>query len=219
MSDAGFVINLGLPKSGTTTLCRALRRSGLKVADWRVRPHQTDKTEQHDQFVGALVYKGYFETGDPLAELDGFDAITEMSAIVPGENYWPQTDWALIHAIMTHHPEARFLLTARDPEASAHSMMRWNSLGKRRLPRRYVPGLPVGYGGTIEEIQRWIEGHYTFVRHVFAGSDKLLEFDVADPDAPHKISAFLGRDLPWWGQSNKNPADETEADISMNGTV
>jgi len=201
---SSVVINLGLPKSGTTTLCRALRRSGLKVADWRVRAAQTENASLHNQLVGELVYKGYFETGDPLSVLHEFDAVTEMSAIVPGHNFWPQTDWGLIRAIMDHHPETKFLLTARDPRKVAESMLRWNSLGKRRLPRQYVPGLPFGYGGTVAELKRWIEGHYAFVRHVFAGSDNLLEFSVADPDAPEKISAFLGRPLPWWGHSNQN---------------
>ena len=90
--------------------------------------------------------------------------------------------------------------------------MRWNSLGKRRLPRQYVPGLPSGYGRTTEQIQRWIEGHYAFVRHVFAGSDRMLEFDIADPDAASRIGAFLGRDLPWWGRANTNAATSPVAE-------
>ena len=210
--SSGFVINLGLPKTGTTTLSRALRRSGLKVADWRVRPTQTENTAHHNQLVGELVYKGYFETGDPLAEFTDFGAITEMSAIVPGHNFWPQTDWGVLSAIMDRHPDARFLLSARDPAKTADSMLRWNSLGKRRLPRQYVPGLPFGYGKTAPQIQRWIEGHYAFVRHVFAGTDKLLEFNVADTKAPDKISAFLGRDLPWWGRANTNAAEQDATD-------
>ncbi|MEL7261274.1 MAG: sulfotransferase [Pseudomonadota bacterium] len=208
----GFVINLGLPKSGTTTLSRALRRSGIKVADWRVRPAQTDNEAQHNQLVGELIYKGYFETGDPLAEFGAFGAITEMSAIVPGHNFWPQTDWGVLSAIMDRHPDARFLLSARDPAKTADSMMRWNTLGKRRLPRQYVPGLPFGYGKTASEIQRWIEGHYAFCRRVFAGTDKLLEFSVADPDASAQISAFLGRDMPWWGRANGNAVESDAAD-------
>ena len=210
--SAGFVINLGLPKTGTTTLSRALRRSGLKVADWRVRASQTDNTAQHNQLVGELVYKGYFETGDPLAQFGEFGAITEMSAIVPGHNYWPQTDWGVLSAIMEHHPDARFLLSARDPARTADSMLRWNSLGKRRLPRQYVPGLPFGYGKTAPEIQRWIEGHYAFCRRVFEGTGKLLEFNVADPEAPEQISAFIGRDMPWWGRANTNAAADDAAD-------
>ena len=47
--STGFVLNLGLPKTGTTTLSRALRRSGLKVADWRIRPAQTENNDQHNQ--------------------------------------------------------------------------------------------------------------------------------------------------------------------------
>ncbi len=205
---SALVINLGLPKSGTTTLCRALRRSGLKVADWRVRAAQTEDQSLHGRLVGELIYEGYFETGNPLAKLQEFPAITEMSAVVPGHNYWPQTDWALLQAIMAHHPDVKFLLSARDPAKTAASMIRWNSLGKRRLPRQNVPGLPRGYGASEDHLIRWISGHYAFCRHVFYGSGRFLEYDVEDPDAPGKIGTFLGRDLPWWGHSNRNPVAE-----------
>ncbi|MFK7877818.1 MAG: sulfotransferase [Paracoccaceae bacterium] len=206
------IINLGLPKTGTTTLARALRRSGLKVADWRVRASQTKDTELHERLVGELIYEAYFETGDPLAKLVGFGAVSEMSAVAPGQNYWPQTDWALLHAILQHHPDTLFLLSRRDPQQTAESMMRWNTLGKRRLPRQYVPGLPKGFGTTLDQLARWIDGHYAFCRHVFAGNPQFLEYDIEDPYAPDIIAGFLGRDIPWWGRSNQNstaqPVDE-----------
>ena len=39
---------------------------------------------------------------------------------------------------------------------------------------------------------------------VFKGDPNFLEFEVSDPDARTKISAFLGHDLPWWGTANAN---------------
>ncbi|RME17995.1 MAG: sulfotransferase family protein, partial [Alphaproteobacteria bacterium] len=87
--DGLIVINLGLPKSGTTTLATALRAAGLRVADWKVRPGQGKVRG----FVGKLMYSGYYETGDPLHYLDDFDALTEIDVIREGKNIWPQTDW------------------------------------------------------------------------------------------------------------------------------
>jgi len=209
-----IVINLGLPKSGTTTLSRALRRANFKVADWRVRVRQTSDEALQGRLVGDLVYDGYYTTGDPLAHLQGFSAVTEMSAAVPEGNLWPQTDWGIISAMIEHHPEVLFLLSSRPPNKIASSMMRWNTLGKHRLPRLNIPGLPRGFGRTPEQLERWISGHYAFCRHVLAGTGKLLEFDVADPQAAQNIGAFIGRDLPWWGHSNKNrdtsPEETTE---------
>jgi len=200
------VVNLGLPKSGTTTLGEALKQAGLRVADWKIRPGQPGPRG----FVGKLMYQGYFETGDPLALMPDFDAYTEIDIVRNGLNLWPQTDWGLISAIREHHPGARFLLTVRDPAKLSDSMQRWSNLGSFRLPNSAVPGLPEGYGGTDAERIRWIEGHFKFCRQVFAGADDFLEYGVTDPAAPKRIGAFLGIELPWWGIANANPRHEVE---------
>ena len=31
-----------------------------------------------------------------------------------------------------------------------------------------------------------------------------------DPDAPARIGAFIGRNLPWWGRANQRAKEETE---------
>lgn len=197
------VINLGLPKSGTTTLGVALGHAGLKVADWRIRKGQTQDRGILFGFVGDHIYKGYYETGDPLALLEEFDAVTEMSVASKGLSVWPQTDWGLLDAIRAHHPGVKFLLSHRAPEALVASMLGWSNLGKSRLPQQNVPGMPAGYGKTPDELRRWIEGHYAFCRRVFAGDPGFLEYDLADPEAPGRIGAFLGLELPWWGKANE----------------
>ncbi|MGC9368981.1 MAG: sulfotransferase [Paracoccaceae bacterium] len=207
------VINLGLPKSGTTTLGEALRRAGLRVADWRIRAGQSDGDRLKRAFVGKLMYQGYFETGDPLSLMPEFDAFTEIDIVREGLNLWPQTDWGLIAAIRAHHPGARFILTHRDPAGLSDSMGRWSNLGRTRLPINAIPGLPEGYGGTDAERIRWIEGHYAFCRRVFDGAADFLEYDVEEPSAPARIGDFLGVDLPWWGVANANtnrPAEGAE---------
>ncbi|PKP73254.1 MAG: sulfotransferase family protein [Alphaproteobacteria bacterium HGW-Alphaproteobacteria-6] len=196
------VINLGLPKSGTTTLGEALKRAGLSVADWKIRPGQAPGLRG---FVGKLMYEGYFSSGDPLSLMPGFDAFTEIDIVRHGLNLWPQTDWGLISAIRAHHPGARFILTRRDPAKLSDSMARWSDLGRRRLPEAAVPGLPAGYGASDAERIRWIEGHHAFCGRVFAGAADYLEYDVEDTEASARIGAFLGLDLPWWGVANANP--------------
>lgn len=204
------VINLGLPKTGTTTLSRALRKAGLKVADWRIRRKQTEDEKIVNKHVGSLMYSGYYDNGDPLALLDDFDAIAEMSYVKFNFSAWPQTDWAMLSAIVDHHPGVKFLLSQRDPAKTVASMLKWTNLGRKRLPSNSIPGLPKGFGKTEAELERWVRGHYLFCRHVFAGSDRFMEYDVDDPDAAKKIGAFLGRDLPWWGHANRTREKELE---------
>lgn len=199
------VVNLGLPKSGTTTLARALRRAGFKVADHRIRVNQTRDAELQRAYVGELLYRGLYETGDPGAHLGPFTAISEMSVLRAGKSLWPQTDFALILAIRERHPEVRFLCSRRAAFDMSQSMLAWSDLGTNRLPQSPVPGLPEGYGQTSKEREQWIEGHHAALRHFFRGDDRFLDYDVADPEAPERIGTFLGRDLPWWGRANSNP--------------
>ena len=198
------VVNLGLPKTGTTTLARALRRASLRVADHRIRPRQTDDAALQNAYVADLLYRGYFETGDPIHYLASFEAITEMSLLREGRSIWPQMDFALIDAIRAHHPQVRFLASWRDPFDLSQSMLAWSDLGTDRLPGASVPGLPEGYGETSKERIRWIEGHYAHLRTVFAGDPAFLEYDVAEKGVKDRIARFLGRDLPWWGRANVN---------------
>ena len=198
------VVNLGLPKSGTTTLARALREAGFTVADYRIRKGQTHRPDLRGRYVGGRIYHGYFTSGDPLTELGEFDAFTEVSVLRAAQSFWPQTDFGVIEAIRSHHPGAKFLASSRDAADHAMSLLRWSDLGSHRLPRHTIPGLPRGFGETNHERIRWIEAHHAFLRRIFEGRDDFLEYDIADPQAPAKIGAFLGRDLPWWGRANAN---------------
>jgi len=204
------VVNLGLPKSGTTTLAHALRIAGLRVADYRIRRRQTPVAEMHNAYVADLMYRGFYETGDPLAHMDDFDGFSEVSCLTPQRTLWPQTDFALIAAIRAAHPGVRFVASRRDARAMSDSMLRWSNLGTERLPAGDVPGLPAGYGATTRERMTWIDGHYAHLRAIFAGDPAFLDYDTADPAAPNLITAHIGRDLPWWGKTNANPAQDTD---------
>jgi hypothetical protein len=203
------IVNLALPKTGTTTLTQALRAAGLTVADWKIRAGQSQQADISRRHLGKIIYEDYFDSGDPLARLGEFDVVNEMSAVREDRSLWPQTDWGLLSAIQEHHPGVKFVLTRRDPAKAADSMMRWNNLGKRRLPQADVPGLPRGFGTTEAELARWMEGHYRFCERIFLGCDNFLPYDIEDPDAAQKLALYLGVDLPWWGQANigKPPAE------------
>lgn len=202
------VVNLGLPKTGTTTLARALKIGGFKVADHRVRPKQTDATDLHGVFVADLLYRGYFETGDPGTFFAEFDALTELSLLREGKSLWPQMDFALIDAIRKCHPDVRFLASRRDSWDVSQSMLAWSDLGTDRLPASDIPGLPVGFGATSKERMQWIEGHYAHLAAIFVGDPAYLEFDVSAADARDRVSDHIGVPLPWWGRANVNPENE-----------
>ena len=198
------VINLGLPKTGTTTLGVALEHAGLRVADFKLRRRSCPDKSIAGSFVARQLYDGYYGSGDPLEKLGAFDALSEISVLNRDLCLWPQTDFGLIQSLRVRHPELRFVASYRDPDATAHSMLRWSDLGSDRLPSGNIPGLPRGYGETRLQRAQWVAQHYAFLRTIFAGDPRFLEYDIDDPDAAGLLSAHLGIDLPWWGKANEN---------------
>lgn len=201
-------VNLGLPKSGTTTLAKALRMAGLRVADHRIRGRNTHDPALKGLYVAEVLYRGYFEAGDPGALIPDVTAISEMSMLRATRSLWPQTDFALIRAIRAHHPGVKFLASRRDSFALSQSMLAWSNLATQRLPAAAIPGLPPGFGTTTRERQQWIDGHYDTLAAYFRGDPDFLEYSIEDPGAPERISRHLGRELPWWGRKNANPERE-----------
>lgn len=198
------VVNLGLPKSGTTTLGKALKLAGFNVADHRLRDREEDRPGKRRIFVGSLLYKGLYERGDPMAFMPEYDAVSEISFIHGKFSVWPQFDFAMLKVLKDLYPEVKFIATRRDAESHSKSIMAWNNLGTTRLPSSTVPGLPIGYGKTADHQMLWIDGHYEALKHWFRNDPDYLELDVADPEAQRKVSTFLGCDLPWWGKANVN---------------
>ncbi|MCV6585849.1 MAG: sulfotransferase family protein [Marinibacterium sp.] len=194
------VVNLGLPKSGTTTLARALRRAGFRVAD-----HRLPTGRRRPDFVAERLYRGYFDSGDPGALLPDHDALSEISLLRGGKSLWPQTDLALIEALRQHHPGLKLVATRRGGDAIAASMRAWNNLGTTRLPARDVPGLPAGHGGSQATLTRWIDGHYATLARYFRGDPDFLDLPVDDPRTPERLASHLGCAIPWWGRANANP--------------
>lgn len=198
------LVNLGLPKSGTTTLATALRAAGWRVADHKVRHRDTTDPALAGTFVGRQIYDAYFAGQDPLARLDLYEALTEISALKGAVSLWPQCDYAVLRAMRLARPGLRFVATWRPAADVSDSMRRWTNLGEDRLPAGAVPGLPAGYGASTHERIRWIEAHHAMLRDIFTDDPRFLELPVGAPDARDRLAAHLGCALPWWGRANVN---------------
>ena len=196
------LFNLGLPKSGTTTLHTALEKAGIKSAHWEFYPRMGIGLRAH-QFVGANIYRSYLRGADPLAGLKEWDAITQADQIVAPYSLWPQMDFPLMQRIREHHPDCLFLLLTRDPAKVANSIMRWGDMHKRFMDMG-APWLTPQMAQTEAGFQDWVEGHYDRTRTMFADDPHFLEVDIATPDIQGILSDRLSLDLPWWGTANTN---------------
>lgn len=197
-------VNLGLPKSGTTTFARALKEAGWLVPDHKVRRIHTKKPELAGTYVGFQLYRGYFSSGDPLEYLGLYDALGEVSAINAPRSYWPQCDYVILKALRERTPQVKFVSTCRPAADIADSMLRWGNLGTERLPTGTIPGMPLGFGRTRAELERWINDTYQLQEDVFADDPRYLRLCVGDNNAKEQLAAHLDVELPWWGRENIN---------------
>lgn len=192
---------VGFPKTGTTTITRALSTAGWRTAHWRI----------NEGFVGVLI-QANIEAGRPaFAGLERYDAVTQADVCLPGRglNYWPNLDLAVLDAIRRDYPDCLFILNTRDPAKTIASMRGWGRM-HRRIMLAEVPGLPKGRGRSDAELEQWIQAHYAAVRLRFGGDPRFVEFDIEDPAAREILAAATGLDLVWWGRANRtDPARHT----------
>ena len=182
---------IGFPKSGTTSLTKALNQSGIKSAHWRTGA---------GLFVGQEIYRAIYKGLDPFALLPNFQAVTQADVCVPDLklNYWPNLDFSLLSAIRRVHPECLFLLNYRNPEAIADSIIKWEDLQKR-LVVSDIPGLPRGIGGQRQHLVTWVENHFDACRNIFAKDERFLELDIEAPDVADRLGKALDTTIIGWG--------------------
>lgn len=190
------LFNLGLPKSGTTTLQEALTRAGLKSAHWHVK--------DGNRYVGRSMYRNYLSGNDPLADFAGYDAITQPDVVWRRFSYWPQMDPVMLSAVRAHHPDCKFIMVTRSPQKILNSIAKWYDL-RKRLNRLGAPGLPPGAARSDAAILKWIDNHYLNMRELFRDNPNFSEFDIESDDVAAGIGTLLGTDLPWWGRINAAP--------------
>ena len=188
---------IGFPKSGTTSITRALGISGLRPAHWRL---------PNGKYVGHLIYGAVAMGRDPFLHLKGYDAVTQADVCLPREklNLWPNLDFAVLRAIRRAHPACLFLLNYRRPEAICDSIAKWDNM-QFRLRVSNIPGLPRGLGGKREHLMSWIENHYDACRTFFANDEHFLEIDIEGGDVAEQLGQALGIPILGWGDYKPEP--------------
>ena len=180
------VFGIGLNKTGTTTLARALRALGYStVHGGTAQAGETD--------VYAAVERAVREGSHPFAhvpELDDVDAFFDVRAV---ERFYPQLDEA--------YPGSRFILHTRALEpwlASRQQHVEHNVASKAR-------GAYSGDWLTVDLdawTRMWTE-HHQRVRTYFGDRpDDLLEIDVTNGQGWEVLTPFLGcaqpaEPFPW----------------------
>ncbi|KAI0393732.1 P-loop containing nucleoside triphosphate hydrolase protein [Xylariaceae sp. FL0594] len=203
------IIILSLSRSGTAGLCAALEQLGYKAYNmYRVQYYGYDHARM---FHEALRIKRTGE-GKPYSRAD-FDKWTgdyDVLSIVP---------CYLAEEVIGAYPDAKYILTTREPEAWARSV--WNTIALlaeqsqsfplalykhfdamdlqySRLVELIVDGLTRGRGRTAEGFATAMEVYEDYNEKVkkLVPADKLLAVKLEDGLGWEQLCPFLGVDVP-----------------------
>lgn len=194
----------GPPRTGTSTVCRALQEAGLFAV------HGSDPVS--DIPLAVIIHRAMQEGRDPFFYLArGIEAVADpcvtRSPKWDSSSYWPMFVPGFFRRLREANPECWVLLPSRPPLEWVSSIDRWKDL-RSRLIKSDLPFLPPGRGRTDADLTEWYEDYEDRVHAEMAGSDRLVRFMLSDTDAPKIIEARTGIRLPWWGRLNAGPTAE-----------
>jgi hypothetical protein len=162
------VFCVGLQKTGTTSLQYALSMLGFRVA-------------------------GYFSVNDLSQQPEMWQRAETM---LPQFDAFADNPWPLyFRELDSMFPDAKFILTTRDPERWYASVCKHFGESESQM-RRWVYGAGSPIGNKKDYISK-LTGHQADVRKHFTGRpNDLIEFDVVQGDGWGKLCNFLGKSVP-----------------------
>lgn len=177
--DRTRILCVGFPKSGTTTLYKALKSAGLDA----VHRKGTGRSP-----AGYVLYREYMNS----YKWKGDDIITQLDTCRKGMNVWPQLDYEFLRWA---DKRSKLILQMREPGKILRSIKNHGDLRTRIV---YAPGL-YGSKTTDNDILTWIRRHYERVLRIFPD---ILAIHIDDSNAQSILSKYLDIKIPWWGVAN-----------------
>lgn len=188
---SGKIFEVGFPRTGTTSLCDAMRLLGVRATSTLLvdgaRPFGERPLHAREMFQKWLT--GRFD----------FSVMDEYEYI--GAAFFP-----IFERIDQWVPDSRFILTVRDPGRWLRSIRAFMDSerpldldGPVELDIRMVVRLmATGSLNTVDDAQllEAYERHNRRVRDHFAGTDRLLVMDVCAGDGWEKLCPFVDRPAP-----------------------
>ena len=216
------VINLGMPKSGSTTLEEFFDCAGWKASHWQ--------TERHG-YLGKCMEDAVNRGDPPLSSCNSWyrkkkkgiskpdrsedadvEAMLQLDIVLPSFNACVFPQMAYLDEFHNEAPNATFILNFRPVSDWSNSVIRWSggrgstkSSLAGRMAECDLPGLPTGVGGTAEELSAWWCQHVNRVRQFVEKhpSHKLIEIDLYNDQS--SMPALFQASPSCWGHANKNP--------------
>lgn len=211
-----LLLNVGLPKSGSTSLSAFLMCAMPGRRDWVA--HQMCKRTATGFRVpcGTCIMRNIKGRMPPLQGCGEYSAITQLDWTPyhdPQDCIFPQVSY--LEMLTDAYPDAVFTLPLRSSQSWASSVGRWNPkpedptvIFEQRMRRCNLPYLPVGSNRSLAEMY---ELHTAYIRGFFRNRPhlKLVEFDIASQSAGVVLATALGISKSkgeCWARHNVGPS-------------
>ncbi|KAL3816235.1 hypothetical protein ACHAXA_002181 [Cyclostephanos tholiformis] len=223
-SDHLPVINLGMPKIGSTSLWKFMACAGLRASHWKCG----DGSYYCADCIRDSVSAGLL----PLDKCGNYDAYAQIDGPLSSHDraskkliYFPQIE--MLDGIFNAYPNATYVLTFRSMDGWHRSLSNWfsslSSLSmKERMERSNVTGLYVDANDTIATKRRVFDDffcdHVKRVRRVVP-RERLVEIDIEDENAGVTLAETFDADASCWVHANANRRFEGASGVERNRTV
>ena len=193
------VINLGMPKMGSTSLHSYFKCGGHKSVHWNCGDKKT--------YCGECIEKAIEANLLPLPySTCKMKKVVSYAQIDRGPEHLVQVNY--LNEIVGGIPNATFILTFRDMNNWYKSLSNWgsekNSM-RKRFERANITGLPKGVGRNVSEFSSFYCEYVKRVRKEVAkypGRHELIEIDIEDPSVGWQMEEAFGINHTCWGHMN-----------------
>lgn len=210
MMSRALVINLGMPKMGSSSIHSYFDCGGYKSVHWLCGGRYCGDC------IEEAIQSGLppFSSQDPKCKINS--TIGSYAQIDRGPENLVQVNY--LTEIMSGVPSATFILTFRNMTKWYMSLSRWwtdsnevpfkstkdNSM-RKRFEVANITGLPQGVGRNVSEFSQFYCEYVKRVRKEVAkypGRHKLIEIDIEDPSVGWQMEDLFGVNRTCWGISN-----------------
>ena len=211
-----LVINLGMPKMGSSSIHSYFDCGGYKSVHWLCGGRYCGDC------IEEAIQSGLppFSSQDPKCKISSIGSYAQIDR---GPENLVQVNYLV--EIMSGVPSATFILTFRNMTKWYMSMSRWwtdsnevpfkstkdNSM-RKRFEVANITGLPKGVGRNVSEFSQFYCEYVKRVRKEVAkypGRHKLIEIDIEDPSVGWQMEDFFGVNRTCWGISNAANHNDT----------
>lgn len=197
--DLSRILNLGLPKCGSTSLSALFKKSGFHRADWYCSGGY--------KYCGTCMKQNLDNNKTMLDHCGNYTVFTQMDYNLKGMCIFPQIMY--LDELYAEAPDATWILPFRNVTKWVSSVTHWYDMRDRFSTWCDFPQLNFTKSDTSKTDGDFVQLFCSHVKHVRQfvkahPSLSLVEFSIEDSGAGEFLANVFPVNSTYWGQENKN---------------